>query len=214
MHISPQITPVFATPIVTFDVPDSQALNRELRRVIEDRADRHPGTQHSNQGGWQSTWDMQKWGGAPALQLMAYGRNVANRVTTDRTGIAGQGPHPGFIAVTWRANMWANINRGGHSNEMHWHRAAFWSGVYYVDDGGIEANPELGGELEFLDPRGPVTTMMAPDLGIDIPGNMQSFWRLTPKAGRLVLFPSWLLHQVRPYRGNAQRVSIAFNLTP
>jgi len=26
------------------------------------------------------------------------------------------------------------------------------------------------------------------------------------------MFPAWLLHQVRPYRGNAQRVSIAFNL--
>jgi uncharacterized protein (TIGR02466 family) len=34
-----------------------------------------------------------------------------------------------------------------------------------------------------------------------------------PKAGRLVMFPSWLLHQVRPYRGNAERISIAFNLT-
>jgi len=34
-----------------------------------------------------------------------------------------------------------------------------------------------------------------------------------PKAGRLVMFPSWLLHQVKPYRGNAERISIAFNLT-
>jgi uncharacterized protein (TIGR02466 family) len=34
-----------------------------------------------------------------------------------------------------------------------------------------------------------------------------------PKAGRLVMFPSWLLHQVRPYRGTAERISIAFNLT-
>ncbi len=25
--------------------------------------------------------------------------------------------------------------------------------------------------------------------------------------------PAWLLHQVRPYRGNAERISIAFNLT-
>ena len=34
-----------------------------------------------------------------------------------------------------------------------------------------------------------------------------------PKAGRLVMFPSWLLHQVRPYRGNSERISVAFNLT-
>jgi uncharacterized protein (TIGR02466 family) len=34
-----------------------------------------------------------------------------------------------------------------------------------------------------------------------------------PKAGRLVMFPAWLLHQVRPYKGKAQRISIAFNLS-
>lgn len=36
---------------------------------------------------------------------------------------------------------------------------------------------------------------------------------MQPKAGRLVMFPSWLLHQVRPYRGSRERISIAFNLT-
>jgi hypothetical protein len=28
-----------------------------------------------------------------------------------------------------------------------------------------------------------------------------------------VMFPAWLLHQVRPYRGGAERISIAFNLS-
>jgi uncharacterized protein (TIGR02466 family) len=35
---------------------------------------------------------------------------------------------------------------------------------------------------------------------------------LRPKAGRLVLFPAWLLHQGRPYGGGRERISIAFNL--
>jgi hypothetical protein len=26
-----------------------------------------------------------------------------------------------------------------------------------------------------------------------------------------VLFPSWLLHAVRPYRGDRERISVAFN---
>jgi hypothetical protein len=29
----------------------------------------------------------------------------------------------------------------------------------------------------------------------------------------MVLFPSWVLHQGRPYRGTADRISVAFNLT-
>jgi hypothetical protein len=211
---APDIVPLFTTPLVVFDVPDAAALNADLRRVIEQREKSHPTTQHSNNGGYQSTWDMEKWGGPPAIKLLAIGRNVANRVTTDTEGTPGQGPHPGFFAVTWHANMWANINRSGHGNEYHCHRGSYWSGVYYVDDGGIDADPSLGGELEFMDPRGPIPTMLAPHLRMALPrGGMSSTERVQPKAGRLVMFPSWIMHQVRPYRGTAQRISIAFNLT-
>jgi uncharacterized protein (TIGR02466 family) len=111
--------------------------------------------------------------------------------------------------------MWANVNRSGHSNEVHSHPGAYWSGVYYVDDGGIGADPALGGELEFLDPRGPLPVMNAPHLGFAGPGGLSAgaSERVVPKPGLLVLFPSWLMHQVRPYRGNATRISVAFNLT-
>ena len=208
----PEIVSMFATPLVIFDVPDADTLNRELRGIIEYREKNQPSEQRSNVGGWQSSRDMERWGGVPAIKLMAYGRNLANRVTTDVEGNRGQGPHPGYFAVTWGGNMWANINRSGHSNEFHSHASAYWSGVYYVDDGGISANPSLGGELEFMDPRAPLPIMNAPHLrftGL----TATTTERVTPKPGRLVLFPAWLMHQVRPYRGTADRISIAFNLT-
>ncbi|MCP4201431.1 MAG: hypothetical protein GY769_05790, partial [bacterium] len=31
--------------------------------------------------------------------------------------------------------------------------------------------------------------------------------------GMIIMFPSWLQHAVRPYRGNRERISIAFNLS-
>ena len=89
---APEIVPLFATPLVTLDVPEAATLNSELRQVIVEREKSHPTTQHSNLGGWQSSWDMDRWGGAPAIKLMAIGRNLANRVTTDRKGNAGSGP--------------------------------------------------------------------------------------------------------------------------
>ena len=210
-----ELVSLFATPLVIHDVPDAAKLNADLRRVIEEREKSHPGKQASNLGGWQSTWDMDRWGGAPALKLLAIARNVANRVTTDREGTAGAGPHPGFFGVTWRANMWANINRSGHGNEAHSHPGAFWSGVYYVDDGGIDADPSLGGELEFMDPRGAGPVMYAPHLRVAMPGGLAAGANemVRPKAGRMVMFPSWVLHQVRLYRGTAERISIAFNLS-
>jgi hypothetical protein len=65
-----------------------------------------------------------------------------------------------------------------------------------------------------MDPRGPAPAMYAPQLAFAIEGGLSvgTNQTIVPKAGRLVMFPAWLLHQVRPYRGSAQRVSIAFNL--
>ncbi len=201
-----EITSLFATPIVLSDLPDSAALNTELRTTIHQHQKTHPGTQHSNLGGWQSDWDMDRWGGAASIKLLAIGRNTANRVTTNRQG------EP--VAVTWRANMWANINKSGHGNEFHSHPGSFWSGVYYVDDGGIDADPSLGGELEFMDPRGPGPAMYAPHLAFGKAGlSVGANETVRPKSGRLVMFPAWLLHQVRPYKGTAERISIAFNLS-
>ena len=205
MNIAFETTTLFATPILLSDLPDAAALNAYLRAVITKHEVAHPGTQHSNLGGWQSDWDMDRWGGPAAIKLLAVGRNIANQATTDRLGNS--------VVVTWKANMWANINRSGHGNEFHSHPGSFWSGVYYVDDGGIDANPALGGELEFMDPRGPGPAMYAPHLafgklGLSVGANET----VRPKSGRLVMFPSWVLHQVRPYGGDAQRISIAFNL--
>jgi uncharacterized protein (TIGR02466 family) len=206
MSSGPTVTTLFSTPVVIVDVADGAALSEELRRAIKQREQTHPGTRHSNLGGWQSEWDMDRWGGAAAIKLLAIGRNTANRVTTDRAG------NP--VSVTWRANMWANINRSGHGNEFHSHPGSFWSGVYYVDDGGCDADPTLGGELEFMDPRGPGPAMYAPNLAFGSAGlSVGANEVLRPKSGRLVMFPAWLLHQVRPYTGTVERISIAFNLS-
>jgi uncharacterized protein (TIGR02466 family) len=205
--MSTEVIPLFATPVAMTDLPDAARLNAELRKVIDLHRQSHAGTQHSNLGGWQSGWDMERWGGAAAIKLLAIGRNTANRLTTDREGKP--------VSMNWRANMWANVNRSGHGNEFHSHPGSFWSGVYYVDDGGIAADTSLGGELEFMDPRGPGPAMYAPHLAFAMPGGLSVGANETvrPCSGRLVMFPSWVLHQVRPYRGNAERISIAFNLS-
>lgn len=197
---------LFGTPILIDELPDAAALNAELARMIAAREQSHPGTQHSNLGGWQSDWEMDRWGGVAAIKLLAIGRNTANRITTDRQG------RP--VSIQWKANMWANVNRTGHGNEFHSHPGSFWSAVYYVDDGGIDADPSLGGELEFMDPRGPGPAMYAPQLAYGSAGlSVGANETVRPKSGRLVMFPAWLLHQVRPYRGTARRISIAFNLS-
>jgi uncharacterized protein (TIGR02466 family) len=206
---SPQLTllNLFSTPLVIATMPDAAALNAELKALVLAREASSASVERSNHGGWQSTWDLHQWGGAPMQKVLAFGRSIAEQVTVDRAGQRHE--------LSWRINCWANVNRQGHGNQFHTHPGALWSASYYVDDGGVGTDPSLGGEFEIQDPRGVAPIMYAPFLtfpGPDGPALGES-QRLTPKAGMFVMFPSWLSHGVRPYRGTRERISIAINFS-
>ncbi|MBM3568973.1 MAG: hypothetical protein FJX46_09490 [Alphaproteobacteria bacterium] len=201
-----KVSATFPTPILVAQLAEFEALNAELARIVLAREAVQATTRHSNQGGWQSSWDMLDWGGAPAQAVVAAAKTVADRFTADRQGA----PAP----QAWTAMAWANINRGGHSNVVHAHGGCYWSGTYYIDDGGCAGGSALGGEFEIHDPRGPGPAMYAPLLTYALPG-MQSVGgseRIPCQAGRLILFPAWLMHGVTPYTGGRSRISMAFNL--
>jgi uncharacterized protein (TIGR02466 family) len=197
---------LFATPVAAVEVPGAAALNAELERIILQRRSATPSVQASNAGGWHSDRDIAVWGGAPIATILDIAKGVGTQLTADRHG------QP--VRPAWSVQAWANVNGPGDGNICHYHPGAFWSGTYYVADGGCAADPALGGEFEMLDPRGPGPGMYAPALkfaGED--GNaVGSGETIRPRPGLLFLFPSWLLHQVRPYRGTGLRISIAFNL--
>ena len=206
-RINAEIRSYFATPLVLAMLPDAPALNLELKRIILEREQTEEGVQHSNLGGWQSAWDFEGWSGAPARRVLDAARELATRMTSDRAG------RP--VRIAWKSNAWANVNRKGHGNEFHTHPGAYWSGTYYVDDGGSGNDPALGGEFEIQDPRGVAPAMYAPHLGFALPGGQSAGASelIFPKSGQLVLFPSWLQHAVRPYQGDRVRISIAFNFS-
>jgi uncharacterized protein (TIGR02466 family) len=206
---APQLTllNVFPTPLVIATMPDAAALNAELKRIILARETATESVQRSNHGGWQSSWDLHQWGGAPVQTVLAYLRAIVDQVTVDRAG--------NHHELKWLVNSWANVNRHGHGNQFHTHPGALWSATYYVDDGGIGADPTLGGEFEIQDPRGVAPVMYAPYLTFPGPDGaaLGEAQRLTPQAGMCVVFPSWLSHGVRPYRGTRERISIAINFS-
>ncbi len=202
-----ELRALFSTPVAVATLPDTKNLNSTLRDTILAREEAEPSTQHSNLGGWQSTWDLAEWGGDAAAAVLTFARQVANRLTVDRQGR----PAP----QDWQMNAWANINRLGHGNEFHTHPGCVWSAVYYVDDGGIADDPSLGGQLEFQDPRGVAPAMFRPDLVPNVPGGASygASEMVSPSAGTMIMFPSWVSHAVRPYTGNDVRISIAINLS-
>lgn len=204
--IKAELTGLFPTPILTGLLPGADEVNRALKQTILGKERSSASTQHSNLGGWQSTWDLPDWGGDAFDYMIGSAKKLADRATTRRDGKP--------VKIDWKVTCWANINRSGQGNEFHTHPGAFWSGSYYVEDGGIGQNPALGGEFEIQDPRGAAPIMYAPELSIGGPAgaSMGAAETLSPRSGLLILFPSWLQHGVRPYKGDRERISIAFNL--
>jgi uncharacterized protein (TIGR02466 family) len=203
----PTLLKLFPTPVVIATMPDAEALNAELKRIILAREQASDSVERSNRGGWQSSWDMHEWGGASMQRVLAHARAIVDDATVDR-----EGKHH---KISWRINCWANVNRSGHGNQFHTHPGALWSASYYVDDGGIGADPSLGGEFEIQDPRGVAPVMYAPQLTFPGPDGVAlgESQRLSPRAGAFVVFPSWLSHGVRPYLGTRERISIAINFS-
>jgi len=202
-----QVGYFFATPMAATMLPDAEARNAELaERILAERS-RESSITASNMGGWHSGRPIEQWAGARIDEILAAARQVAAQMTFDRNGQPAQ--------TDWAVRAWANVNEYGHANSAHHHPGAYWSGTYYVDDGGRAEDESLGGEFEIFDPRGPGVAMYAPALvfadgGQNSGGTTVQF---TPRAGLLTLFPAWLQHQVRPYLGAGRRISIAFNLS-
>jgi uncharacterized protein (TIGR02466 family) len=107
----------------------------------------------------------------------------------------------------FRLRGWLNLNKAGDFNILHSHPGCFVSATYYVKvpDG------MKGGEIYFRDPRGPAVAMYETP-GIELPWIGSGLGvPITPAAGKLLLFPSWLEHRVEPFEGTGERISIAFN---
>lgn len=202
-----QVGYFFATPVAAAMLPDAEAINADLKQRILAEREREGSITASNMGGWHSGRPIAQWGGPRIDEIIAAAKRIAAQVTFDRKG---QTARP-----DWTVRAWANVNEYGHANAYHYHPGAYWSGTYYVDDGGRAEEESLGGEFEIMDPRGPGVAMYAPSLvfadgGQNTGGTTVQF---TPRSGLLTLFPAWLQHQVRPYLGASQRISIAFNLS-
>jgi len=114
--------------------------------------------------------------------------------------------------VEWSIQGWANVNRIGDYHNLHNHPHSYLSGTYYIavpdsnekTHGRSDLNP---GAISFFDPR-PQANMTA----VAGDGQIDPEYRILPKPGMLLLWPSFLHHLVHPNLSEELRVSISFNV--
>ncbi|MEA1942042.1 MAG: TIGR02466 family protein [Pseudomonadota bacterium] len=195
---------LFCTPLIEVRLPGADALVEALKAAILERRAASPGVRRSNIHGWHSDIEMLDWGGEAAIALARETMQVCGRFTSDVNAAQGRSRYEMGL------EMWANVSPAGASNQMHAHPGSFWSASFYVDDGGDTED----GFFVAQDPRFPMIRMVAPDLVFtDENGDKQmSQFRVRPEPGKLVVFPSWLMHAVRPHKGPRERISVAMNV--
>ena len=101
-------------------------------------------------------------------------------------------------------SLWVNLlkSSGHHSGHIHPH--SIISGTFYVEV------PKGSGSIRFEDPRLGLM-MSAPSRRKDAPDDLQPFVTVEPRAGLLLMWESWLRHEVLPGSGRGERLSISFN---
>jgi len=94
-------------------------------------------------------------------------------------------------------SLWVNLLKSGGHHSGHIHPHSIISGTLYVEV------PTGSGPIRFEDPRLPL--MMA------APRRAESFVAVQPLPGLLLMWESWLRHEVLPGTGRGERLSISFN---
>jgi len=98
-------------------------------------------------------------------------------------------------------DYWTNVNSQGAGNSIHAHNleSSDWSGCYYVQGTGT-------GAIRFHTEQC-LHQHIKPYMPFGVTREIH------PVDGNLLLFPSYLLHEVMPNPGARERINIAFNIT-
>ena len=101
-------------------------------------------------------------------------------------------------------SLWVNLLKAGGHHSAHIHPHSILSGTLYVDA------PKGSGPIRFEDPRLPLM-MAAPVRRDDAPDQLRSFVSVDPRPGLLLMWESWLRHEVLAGSAKADRLTISFN---
>ena len=106
---------------------------------------------------------------------------------------------------------WVTLCNRGEGSQLHRHKNSFWSGVYYFQK---EYDMGTGGIL-FDSPNTVLSDFSFENNDIENYNQLNSTtYTFTPSPSLLLLFPSYLQHQVLNHNNDKPRSSLAFNIVP
>jgi uncharacterized protein (TIGR02466 family) len=192
---------LFATPLYEATLPDETLLGELAHSIRSLAADDSAGQRWSREHGYKgytsyaSLDDLPKRD--PAFADLA-------KLLTRHAAIFAKDCAFDLARKPKLDSLWANLLKGGGHHTAHIHPHSILSGTLYVEA------PAGSGAIRFEDPRLPMM-MAAPVRSADAPEELRPFVTVEPRPGLLLLWESWLRHEVLAGAGRAERLSISFN---
>lgn len=206
-----ELTSAFAVPIAHGRLPSCERLNRELEQLFlarETQEYRNPAPSHNPQAEmFESRVDLFTWPESCIRELRNFMLESVFRVAMAASEMAREE----FARLRLDNHTWFHITRPTGYFVAHNHALASWSAVYCVKDGVDPDGATRGGLLRLFDTRAGADAFVDPANQRLRQPFLVSDLELQLQAGQLVVFPSYLFHEVTPYYGSDTRITVASN---
>ena len=202
---------MYAVPVAELRLTTCEVLNRELEALFlarEDDEHRNPTPSHiPQQELYESRFNLFHWPEPCVRELREFMLDGVARTVMAATTL---GPQE-LGQFTLHNHTWFHITRYAGSFISHNHPMASWSAVYCVRAGEeVPARPDSG-VLRLFDPRQGANAFRDP-----ANANLRPAFALRPlelrlSEGQMIVFPSYLYHEVTPFYGRDLRITVATN---
>lgn len=209
-EIQATVNPLYAVPIMHAHAPDPERLNADLRALflaMEAEGDRHRDVQaRDNQYRiFESRFHLHRNPAPPVRMLFDF---IDNALKVFVQGMNDYSDEQ-MENIEFDMHSWFHVTRTGGFQGAHSHPNASWSAIYCVDPGDPGSN--YSGAVRFHDPRAIADGYRDPgNENLKIPYRLGS-WQLNHKPGQMIVFPSYLVHEIFPYEGQRPRIVVALN---
>jgi uncharacterized protein (TIGR02466 family) len=204
-----ELTSAFAVPIGHVRLAPCDRLNSELEQLFlarETQEYQNPAPSHNPQAEmFESRVDLFTWPEPCIRELRNFMLESVFRIAM----AASETVPEEFARLRLNNHTWFHITRRTGYFVAHNHALASWSAVYCVKDGTHDA--ACGGLLRLFDTRAGADAFLDPaNQRLRQPFHVSDL-DLQLQAGQLVVFPSYLFHEVTPYYGSDTRITVASN---
>ena len=177
--------PLFPTQVVGHDISEFSQYRNKIVRYCYEQQKNNEGVQISNNGGWQSR----------ESEI-----DILEPIYEEVSAVLSQ-----YLTTRFFYSLpWININPPQTSNDRHTHPGSDLSAVLWIK------SPENCGEIEFSSPSYYESFNLINSVKPEF--KLSPSVAITPVEGRVVIFPSHILHRVLVNRSDEDRISIAWNI--